>query len=85
MVKKILLQCLALAGLPSKKKSLWVLSLATDFERAEILIPIGIWGFGLRFPPEFQLVDILSGYFALLLPIFGVPRYHAQHLNGGKG
>ena len=57
---------MALAGLPSKKKSLGVLSLATDFERAEIFIPIAIWGFGLRFPSEFQLVDILSGYFALL-------------------
>jgi hypothetical protein len=57
---------LALAGLPSKKESLGVLSLATDFERPEILIPIAIWGFGLRFPPEFQLVDILCGYFALL-------------------
>ena len=61
-----ILQSLALARLSSKKKSLGVLSPATDFERAEILVPIAFWGFGLRFSPEFQLVNILSGYLTLL-------------------
>ncbi len=61
----IFLQCLALAVLPSKKKGLGILSLAADFERAEILIPISIGSVGLRFSPEFQLIDILGGYLAL--------------------
>jgi len=38
-----------------------MLSPAADFERAKILIPIAIRGFWLRFSPQFQLVEILSG------------------------
>jgi hypothetical protein len=56
---------LALSGLPSKQKGLGILSSATDFERAEILIPVAIGGFGLSFSPELKLVDILSGYLTL--------------------
>jgi hypothetical protein len=62
-------QRFTLAGLPSKQKGLGILSPTTDFERAEILIPIAIWGFGLRFSPEFQLIDILSGYLTLPQPV----------------
>ncbi len=67
--EEIVLQCLALAGLSSKKEGLRVLSPATDLERAEILIPVPIRGLGFGFPPELQLIDILRGYLSLLQPI----------------
>jgi hypothetical protein len=55
--------------LAREQAGLRVLSLATDFERTEVLIPGPIRGIGIRFSPRFELVEVFRGDLAFAQPV----------------
>jgi hypothetical protein len=51
--------------LSGEKKSFCVFAVATQFERAEILVPRFFWNFGSRFNPDAKLVQVLEADLAI--------------------
>jgi hypothetical protein len=52
--------------LAGKQKRPGISALATELERAEILVPRSFWHIGLRFHPEAELIQILEADIALM-------------------
>jgi hypothetical protein len=63
------LQRLPFGSLPLQEESPGKLSFATNLERSEVFVPRAVGRLRLRFAPQFQLVKVLSPYFALRNPI----------------
>ena len=52
------LQRLPSCSLPLQEECLWKLTFAADLERSKVLVPRAIRRLRLRFPPQFQLVEV---------------------------
>src|SRR6266850_5507445 len=62
-------ELLPFGGLARQQEGLRVFSLATDFERTEVLVPKPLRGIGIRFSPRFELVQVFRGDLAFAQPV----------------
>ncbi len=72
-------ELLTSGGLTTQQEGLRVFPFATDFERAEVLVPEPVWSIRLQFSPHFQLVKIFRSDLALAKPAL-VTKGHAGQL-----
>src|SRR6266850_4650972 len=56
-------------GLAREQKGLRVLSVPTDFERTEVLVPEPLRGLGIGLSPRFELVEVFGGDLAVAQPV----------------
>src|SRR5579864_5846792 len=61
-------ELLPFGGLARQQEGLRVFSVATDFERTEVLVPKPLGGIRIRFSPRFELVQIFRGDLAFAQP-----------------
>jgi len=56
---------LPLGNLARQQERFGVFSVATDLERAEVLVPCSIRGVRIRLPPQLKLIEVFCGDLAL--------------------
>jgi hypothetical protein len=47
--------------LATQEKGLRILSVSTDLEGPEVLVPKSVWSLRLTFAPQFQLIEVFDG------------------------